>query len=375
MITPALPEIEKMYSLGHGSLEWVVSIFLLGYVIGQLVYGPLANRFGRLNSLRIGLGINIIGIVICIAGSCIACTRSYPLLLTGRFITALGSSSGLVCAIILVNELLTAERAKKAMTFMPIYFIAFSSAAVTIGGIVTQYWKWQDNFWLLFIHGVVMLILTWVFQETLRMQKRINWQEITRGYLDALKSKKLVFFAMMVGSLTTVFYVYAAEAPLYAHKVLKLSASEYGYWSLVNMVGMVIGSLLSLFFLQKYEIKSTFLIGSVSILLAYAFLVVLSFGHIQDALLFFLATGFVFLFGSIQYPVSCYISSNAIPDKASASGMMSFINIAMATLGVVISGYLPLMPLRAFTLTIIVFFAIPALCAWGYLLANRNEKL
>ena len=66
IITPALPQIQKTFSLSHGAVGWVISIFLFGYVIGQLIYGPLANRYGRLKALRIGMLINILGVILCI---------------------------------------------------------------------------------------------------------------------------------------------------------------------------------------------------------------------------------------------------------------------------------------------------------------------
>lgn len=65
IITPALPHIQNFFHLSNGAVEWVISIFLLGYVIGQLIYGPIANRYGRIKALRIGLTFNITGILIC----------------------------------------------------------------------------------------------------------------------------------------------------------------------------------------------------------------------------------------------------------------------------------------------------------------------
>ena len=62
IVTPALPLIQQQFSLSVGAVEWMVSSFLIGYVIGQLIYGPLANRYGRLKALRIGLFINLLGI-------------------------------------------------------------------------------------------------------------------------------------------------------------------------------------------------------------------------------------------------------------------------------------------------------------------------
>lgn len=57
IVTPALPQIQEQYALNPGSVEWMVSAFLVGYVIGQLIYGPLANQYGRLKALRLGLYI------------------------------------------------------------------------------------------------------------------------------------------------------------------------------------------------------------------------------------------------------------------------------------------------------------------------------
>src|SRR3990167_2536043 len=103
IITPALPHIQAYFLLTKGSVEWVVSIFLLGYVIGQLIYAPIANRYGRLKALRSGLLINLLGILICILSPI---THNYTLLLFGRLITALGAASGLSCTFLLINELL-----------------------------------------------------------------------------------------------------------------------------------------------------------------------------------------------------------------------------------------------------------------------------
>ncbi|WP_440618042.1 MFS transporter [Cysteiniphilum sp. 6C5] len=122
MLTPALPQIGKFYTLDTSSLSWFVGIFLFGYVFGQLIYAPLANRFGRLKAIRFGFIINLTGLIICY----IATTNilsSYSLLLLGRVITALGSSAGLACTFTLVNELLDETQAKKAISYSMLSFM------------------------------------------------------------------------------------------------------------------------------------------------------------------------------------------------------------------------------------------------------------
>ena len=114
LITPALAEIKNHYALLQGQVEWMVSSFLVGYVIGQLIYGPLANRLGRVTALRIGLVINLMGIGLCFLALYF---DSYSLLIGGRLVTALGAASGLACTFMLINEWLPLEQRKTAMAY------------------------------------------------------------------------------------------------------------------------------------------------------------------------------------------------------------------------------------------------------------------
>ncbi|MDE4938342.1 MFS transporter, partial [Francisella tularensis] len=82
IINPALPNIATELGLSCGTVEWLVSIFLLGYVLGQIIYGPIAKKYGDVITLRAGRTINVIGILVCILAS------SMTMVLIGRFITA-----------------------------------------------------------------------------------------------------------------------------------------------------------------------------------------------------------------------------------------------------------------------------------------------
>src|SRR3990167_10016239 len=134
IITPALPAIQAHYGLTLGTVEWIVSAFLIGYVIGQLIYAPLANQYGRLKALRIGLAINLLGIIVCLAA---LSSEAYWLLIIGRLITALGAASGLACTFMLINEWLPESLRKTAMSYSVLSFALGVGLAVMIGGIIT----------------------------------------------------------------------------------------------------------------------------------------------------------------------------------------------------------------------------------------------
>lgn len=353
IITPALPQIEQAYSLNHGNIEWVISIFLLGYVIGQLIYAPLANRFGRLKALRIGLVLNLVGILICIVS---VWQISYGLLLIGRLVTALGAAAGLSCTFMLINELLSKEQAKRAMSFAIVSFTVGIGIAVTLGGIITQHFHWQGCFILLLFHGLAMLALTWQFPETLKLIVPLHPLNILSGYRLALKDNKLIIYSLTIGLISAIGYCYSAAAPLYAQSTLQLTPESYGYWNLINIVGMMASGFLSAYLMKRYVPKFVLLLGLCCMTPCIFSLIIIAMSQLLNTAWFFVTTMLLYLCGGLVFPAASFFASNALEDKANASSVMSFINMGSAMIAVVAMGYLPMSNISAFATTISAFF-------------------
>lgn len=370
MLTPALPQIGRFYTLSPSSLSWFVGIFLFGYVFGQLIYAPLANRFGRLKAIRFGFVINLIGLVICY----IAATNilsSYNLLLLGRVITALGSSAGLACTFTLVNELLDEAQAKKAISYSMLSFMLGIGIAVTLGGIVTQYLQWQDLFFILFIHGALAFLSTFLFHETLQEQHSLHPIAIAQRYAHALKNHRLRHYALIIGLCSTVSYGYAAAAPMIAQHMLHLTPSEYGYWNLIALAGTLVSGLTAPRILHRFD-ANKIIMFAIAIIFIGAILLYLSVVFNAGALVFFVICAALYYFSGLLFPSATLFASSAINDKASASSMMSFINMGSAMLAVIIMGYLPGNSALQFSLILIVFIAINIMS--GIFLKRDNKS-
>lgn len=336
IVTPALPEIQAQYALSLGATEWIVSAFLIGYVAGQLIYGPLANQFGRLKALRIGLVINLVGISVCLAALAL---NAYWLLIGGRLITALGAASGLACTFMLINEWLPESQRKTAMAYSVLSFALGVGIAVMLGGLITEYWHWQGCFWLLLAHGMLMLFGTAVFSETLTTPKPIRVLTIIRDYSLALSSTKLIVFSLVVGSCSVIAYCFSASAPQIAHDILKLSAAEYGYWNSLNIVGMLAGGLLSKQLLSRLSVYNVISIGFIGMSLGIISLLMMWLTGAQAAIWFFATTALLYLVSSFLFAGGSFVASTAIEDKASGAAMMSFVNMCFATISVILMGY------------------------------------
>lgn len=347
IITPALPEIQAHFALNLGTVEWVVSAFLIGYVGGQLIYGPLANQFGRLKALRMGLIINILGIVICLVALIV---DVYWLLIIGRLITALGAASGLACTFMLINEWLPEFLRKTAMAYSVLSFAFGVGFAVMLGGVITEYWCWQGCFWFLLVHGLSMLWGTCIFSETLVTPKPIHVHTIIRDYGQALSSSTLVIFSLVVGCCSAISYCFSAAGPQISKDLLKLSAAEYGYWNSLNIIGMLLGGLFVKQLITSLSAKSVIAIGFLGVALGIGNLGMIWGTGSQSALWFFLTTASLYFFSSLLFSGGSLVASNALPDKASAAAMMSFVNMCFATLCVILMGYLVTDPLLGFAI-------------------------
>lgn len=372
IITPALPQIQADLALSHGSLEWIINIFLIGYTFGQLFYGPLSNRIGRLNALRTGFIINLLGISLCLLGSY---TCVYFLVLAGRFITALGAAAGLCCTFTLLNESLSAERAKHALSFAVVSFTAGIGLAVLLGGVMTQYLQWQDCFWVLLLHGILMLASINLFKETLTSQCTVSMTLLIKNYCNALFHKTLFTFSLLLGLVSLFSYCYSAAAPLIAQNKFHLSAAHYGYLNTVNMGGMLLGALAATKLLKRLSSKLILLTSTSLMTLAIIFLAYLTISQQLNTIIFFTITASIYFIASIIFPAASHAASNAISDKANASGAMNLINMSSAVIGVGIMGYLPISPLWGLIIVTLIFSCACLFAMIGVFLSNKLPSL
>jgi len=157
---------------------------------------------------------------------------------------------------------------------------------------------------------------------------------------------------------SAVGYCYSAAAPQIAHQYLHLSAAEYGYWNTINIIGMLIGGLSARVLMQRWSVMHVIGVGYIGSCIALLSLGSMFYVGNQSVFWFFLSTCILYCCSSYLFAGGSYVASNAIKDKASASSMMSFVNMGVATLSVVIMGYLSSNPFSALLIILAGLFII-----------------
>ena len=340
LFTPGIPEIVKYFHISEGSAQSALTLFLVGYAIGQLFYSPFANRFGRKPTLYGGLLIAIIGSL----GSALAGPLdSFPLLLISRLITAIGASVGLVLTLTIINDFYHEHQARQVVPIVSTAFSIVPFIGIAIGGVLVHNFGWTSSFYFLFLYYIAALFFASRLPETgTNLEKSATRPSVILAkYLDAIKDKRLVTFSILFGITTAMIYIFAASAPLIAIDLLKISPQDYGFVNLLVALFYLLGSLCAAFFTKKFSAIKMIKVGLIIFGSGFLGFFVLFMLNIINPYSFFIPFMIAYFGFPIAFSNVIVLASNHYKDQATGAAMMNFINMTGAVIGVFIIQNLP----------------------------------
>jgi len=331
LFTPALPDIATFFNVSDGLVQQTITLFLVGYTIGQLIYSPIANRFGRKPALYTGICLQIFSSLLCvIAGK----LHYFELLIFGRLLLALGAGVGLKMTFTLLNENYEPAIASQKTAYLMMAFAITPGLGVAIGGFLNARFGWMSCFYAGAIYGAILLALVMRMPETLKNRDldALKIKKLIANYVTQFSNKQLILGGILIGACTSVIYIFAAVAPFIAIKIFSMSSEQYGLANLLPPIGIILGSLYSAKLIKKYKFTHIISQGIATVLIGVIFMCITVFMHLHPIYSLFFPTIIIY-FGS------CLIISNAsalamsyVNDKAHGSAVMSFVNMGFATI-------------------------------------------
>jgi MFS transporter, DHA1 family, multidrug resistance protein len=338
--TPALPEVAQKLNISPAQAQLTMTLFLVGYALGMLPWGPLSNRFGRKSAIYLGTGLALIGsLVVVWAGA----QESLCLFVLGRFLSALGASVGLKISLTMIGDVYSQHMVTKKLSIAMLSFAIAPGLATVLGGFLTDSFGWRSCFYFLTGYSLFILLLSSLLPETHRelMRDALNLKIIKSAYQRQLRHKKLILSALIMGCGSAVVYLFATLAPFLGINHIGLTAQCYGLLNFIPYSGMIIGYILSHQLAGKKEPLSVILFGilvcsavSVTMLLLFCLDLITIWTLFFPMLL--LDVGLALFFAH----ASGFSISHA-QDKSTASSMISFINVAVSIIALVIAEMLP----------------------------------
>jgi DHA1 family bicyclomycin/chloramphenicol resistance-like MFS transporter len=211
MYLPSLPDIALRLGASVSRAQLTLSIFLFGFAVGQIIYGPFADRFGRKPVLLAGFALYGIGSLAC------AVSPSIGWLIAARLVQALGGAGPIIIARAIVRDLYEGPRAARELSMMGAIMSITPTFAPTIGGFLHATMGWRSNFILSFlIVGALCVFVARAMPETIRRRRA---EPISLGS---------ILHAFRVVGATTYFRVQVSMlALIYAGLFAYVSASSF----------------------------------------------------------------------------------------------------------------------------------------------------
>jgi DHA1 family bicyclomycin/chloramphenicol resistance-like MFS transporter len=249
MYLPSFPELERYFAASASDVQLTLSVFFLGLAIGQAIYGPVADRYGRRPPLIFGAAVYIAASLGC------ALAPSIHGLIAFRFLQALGGCVGMVVSRSIVRDLFD-ERGSARMfaTLMAIMGVA-PILAPLLGGQLLVYMTWQAMFWILTGFGVLILLaVLFGLEETLPVEKRrsLHPASVLRTYARLLSDRHFIGHSLSQSLTFAGMFAYITASPFVFIQVYGVPAQHYGFIFGANAVGFILASQVNLRLLARF---------------------------------------------------------------------------------------------------------------------------
>lgn len=225
MYLPGFEAIAGSLQTSVSEIQLSLTSFFIGIASGQIIYGPLLDRFGRKKPLIVGLFIYIAASVGC------ALTNSVDNFILFRFIQALGSCSGMVASRAMVRDFFGPSESAKIFSLLMLVIGVSPILAPTVGSFIIAHWDWHVIFLVLAVITVcILLAVVFFLPESQDPNPEISLMPtpILTSYWEVFTTRQFFTYAFAGGFASSGLYAYLAGSPYVMLSLYGLTEKEYG---------------------------------------------------------------------------------------------------------------------------------------------------
>ncbi len=238
MYLPTLPTIQRELVTSANNVQLTLAAFFAGLAIGQLAYGPVADRFGRKRPLVVGLALYAVASLGC------AFAPNIESLIAFRFVQALGGAAGVVIARAVVRDLRSGVEAARLFSLLMLVMGAAPILAPLLGGWLLLLGSWRFAFGVLGALGVAALVIVpRALPETATQRlERLDVRTIGAQLKALAKDPYFVAYALAGGFAQAGMFAYISGSPFVLIEMFHVSPQAYGWMFGANAAGLIAAS-------------------------------------------------------------------------------------------------------------------------------------
>jgi DHA1 family bicyclomycin/chloramphenicol resistance-like MFS transporter len=260
MYLPAMPQIAREFAVSAGSVQMTLNLYILGFAIGQLVYGPLADCYGRKPVIVLGTLI-----FACAAAAC-ALSQTIDQLIFMRFLHGLSAAAASVVINALMRDTYSKEDFSRMMSFVMLVTTIAPLLAPIIGGWLLLIWNWHAIFWTLAGAALIttVLVVTQI-RETLKpeQRQRFHLRTTLSNFVILVRHKRAFSYMLASGFSFAGLFTFLNAGPFVYIEVNHVSPQNFGYYFGLNVVFLFVMTLINSRAVRRFGPLKMFRMGLV----------------------------------------------------------------------------------------------------------------
>lgn len=333
MYLPSFKYIASYLNTDIANVTLSLTSYFIGISIGQLIYGPITDKYGRKKPLIVGLSIFTITAIACVF------SPSVNWLIGLRFVLALGGCAGMVVARAVVRDAFHKDDIVKIFSMLMLIIGIAPILAPSLGGWILTVSNWKAIFYFLGGFSLLLIVLVYFFLPetgTIDKTKSLKVKQVFSDYKYVLQNRYFLYYTLASSVAMGGMFSYISGSPFVFMEYFKVSESNYAMIFGLNASGFIIGSQLNRFLVTRFSsLRIVTTASAILFLLAISIISLLILNAITVTVLVTFLFLFLFSTGLLVPNSSAMALTPFTKRTGSASALMGFIQMLF---GAIISG-------------------------------------
>ncbi|MCC8373479.1 MULTISPECIES: Bcr/CflA family multidrug efflux MFS transporter [Photorhabdus] len=249
MYLPSLPTVAEDFGVDNGQVQMTLSSYILGFAIGQMVYGPMADSLGRKPVILGGVT------VFALASAACAMVQNIDDFIYMRFLHGFSAAAAGVVINALMRDLFTKDEFSRSMSFVILVMTIAPLIAPILGGMIMIWFTWHAIFWSIAVASVIAVFLVAFFiRETLPKEKRqkFHLRTTVSQFIMLFRQRRVFCYMLASGFSFAGMFSFLSAGPFVYIELNGVSPQHFGYYFALNIVFLFVMTTINSRYVRRF---------------------------------------------------------------------------------------------------------------------------